>query len=106
MQETLPSKQDLYYLVDKLPSGTTQKIWRRLIDRSKIAAALNWLKQNNPLYYDTVVKLAEFVDPELHESAADDLNPEESDPELDEKSMLLHEEDKYASTDYTLDNVS
>lgn len=90
--------------MDKLPTKTTEKIWRWLIDRGRLAHALDWLKKNNPLYYAVAVELAEFVDPEIHISPGDDVESDEL-PEIETKSMLQHEPDKFQSSTYTTENV-
>lgn len=105
MQETLPSKQDLYYLVDKLPSKTVEKVWRYLIDRTRLAESLKWLKLHNPLYAEVAVELAGFVDPELYVSPSES-HTADDDNDFETKTMLLHEPDKYESSHYTVENVS
>ena len=73
VQNTLPSLDCLQITVQSLPSKNKQIIWQSLVDLNKIYDALNWLKQNNPLYKSIIInqsidtdKINHNIDSRIH----------------------------------------
>ncbi len=59
ISKTLPDTNMLNFLVNGLPTKNN-KIWRGLINVVNVCEALNWLKNNNPLYKNIQIDLSEL----------------------------------------------